>query len=191
MIQNLKDVGYAGLRITLKTDGEVSMKALKNQIALKRESATGITNSPVRESKANGAMEAAIRSWKGQTRTIRLYREHRLKMKIEYGHPVLTWLTYLSVEVINKLRARNGRNAYELMTGHRGEHLVIGLGEKYWDSSQRTRITQLIMIQGGSKHSSWELRLAESLTWWQMKAGYARLQTSGDCRMRMHTMTSC
>ena len=37
MVQNLKDAGYAGLRITLKTDGEVSMKALKNQIALKRE----------------------------------------------------------------------------------------------------------------------------------------------------------
>ena len=37
MIHSLKDAGYAGLRITLKTDGEVSTKAVKNQTALKRE----------------------------------------------------------------------------------------------------------------------------------------------------------
>ena len=130
MRSNSKNAGYSGMRITLKSDGEVSMKALKNQMALKRESPTSIIHTPVRESKANGAMEASIRSWKGQVRTIRLYLEHRLKVEIEFGHPVLTWLTFWSSEIINKFRARNGRTASELMTGHRVRHLVIGFGEK-------------------------------------------------------------
>ena len=94
MCQNLRTAGYSGLRITLKSDGEPSMKLLKNLMALKRESPTSVIHTPVRESKANGAMEAAIRSWKGQARTIRLYLEHRLKAKVEYGHPLLTWLTF-------------------------------------------------------------------------------------------------
>ena len=36
MHQNLKVAGYSGCRITLKSDGEPSMKALKTAIALKR-----------------------------------------------------------------------------------------------------------------------------------------------------------
>ena len=43
---------------------------------------------------------------------------------------MLTWLTFWSSEIINKFRARNGRTAYELMTGHRVRHLMIGFGEK-------------------------------------------------------------
>ena len=127
---NLKDAGYTGTRITLKSDGEEGMKSLKSRIALKRQCETGIVHTPVRESKANGAMEASIRSWKGQYRTLRLYLEHRIKSKVPYGHPLLTWLSVWASEVINKFRPRNGRTAYELMTGHRVKHLVVGFGEK-------------------------------------------------------------
>ena len=59
---NLRDAGYTGVRITLKSDGEEGMKALKSRVALKRKFATAIIQSPVRESKANGAMESSIRS---------------------------------------------------------------------------------------------------------------------------------
>ena len=127
---NLRDAGYVGTRITLKSDGEEGMKALKSRVAHKKHCETGIIQSPVRESKSNGAMEASIRSWKGQYRTLRLYLEHRIKSKIPFGHPVLSWLSIWASEVINKFRPRNGRTAYELMTGHRAKHLIVGFGEK-------------------------------------------------------------
>ena len=127
---NLKDAGYVGTRITLKSDGEEGMKALKTRVALRRQCETGIIQTPVRESKSNGAMESSIRSWKGQYRTLRLYLEHRIKQKIPFGHPLLSWLSIWSAEIINKYRPRNGRTAYELMTGHRVKHLIMGFGEK-------------------------------------------------------------
>ena len=127
---NLRDAGYTGVRITLKSDGEEGMKALKSRVALKRKCETAIIQSPVRESKSNGAMESSIRSWKGQYRTLRLYLEHRIKAKVSFGHPLLSWLSVWSAEVINKLRPRNGRTSYELMTGHRVKHLVVAFGEK-------------------------------------------------------------
>ena len=76
---NLRDAGYTGVRITFKSDGGEGMKALKGRVALKWKFETSIIQSPVRESKSNGAMEASIRSWKGQYRTLRLYLGHRIK----------------------------------------------------------------------------------------------------------------
>ena len=52
--------GHCGERVTLKSDGEVSIVALKNAISASRIGKTGLIESPVRESKANGAAEAAI-----------------------------------------------------------------------------------------------------------------------------------
>ena len=124
MCSNLRDAGYTGVGITLKSDGEERMKASKGRVALKRKCETSIIQSPVRESKSNGAMEASIRSWKGHYWTLRLYFEHRIKDKVPSGHSLLGWLSVLSVEVISKYRPRNGRTAYELMTGHRVKHPV-------------------------------------------------------------------
>ena len=107
------------------------MKALKGRVALKRRCETSIIQSHVRESKSNGAMEASIRLWKGQHRTLRLYLEDRIKDKVPFGHPWLGWLSVWSTVVINKYRPRNGRTDYALMTGHRVRHLVVSFGGTY------------------------------------------------------------
>ena len=46
-----------------------------------------------------------------------------------FGHPLLGWLSVLSAVVISKYRPRNGRTAYERMTGHRVKHVVVPFGE--------------------------------------------------------------
>ena len=58
---NLRGAGYTGVRITLKSDLEEGMKALKGRVASKRTCESSIVQSLVRESKTNGAMEAGIR----------------------------------------------------------------------------------------------------------------------------------
>ena len=70
MNQNLVDAGDAGMRVTLKTDGELAMKALKGALALKRGCETSSIHSPARESKSNDAVERAIQTWKIQMRTM-------------------------------------------------------------------------------------------------------------------------
>ena len=132
MNQNLLNAGYAGVRLTLKSDGEPAMQALKRALAVKRECETAIVHTPARESKSNCAVERAIRTWKGQMRTMRLHLEDRLKSVIAVDHPILSWLAVWSCEVLNKYKVRDGRTAYELMTGHKVKHTVYAFGQRIW-----------------------------------------------------------
>jgi hypothetical protein len=49
MNQNLINAGYAGVRLTLKSDGEPAMHALKRSLAVKRECETAIVHTPAGE----------------------------------------------------------------------------------------------------------------------------------------------
>ena len=52
---------------------------------------------------------------------------------LRVDHPAATWLTTWASGVINKFHVHaDGRTSYELMTGHRCNHLIIGFGEKIW-----------------------------------------------------------
>ena len=132
MNQNLIDAGYVGVKLTLKSDGEPAMRALKRALAIKRECETAIIHTPARESKSNGAVERAIQTWKGQMRTMRLHLEDRLKSKIGVDHPVLSWLAVWACDVMSRYRVRDGRTAYELMTGHRVKNAVYAFGQRIW-----------------------------------------------------------
>ena len=55
----------------MRSDQEDSILALKRAVAIDRQAETVMLESPVRDSKANGAAELAVRSWAGQLRTVR------------------------------------------------------------------------------------------------------------------------
>ena len=55
-VEKLERAGYGGVAITLKSDNEDSIVALKKSIALRRSAETMPIESPVRESKSNGAI---------------------------------------------------------------------------------------------------------------------------------------
>jgi hypothetical protein len=131
IVERLSAAGYGGVKVTLKSDTEASVLALKNAIAVKREAETAMIESPVRESKSNGNVERAVRNWRDQYRTLRHHVEHRMKKTVPNGSPLSTWLVTWSADVINKFRVQgNGRTAYELTTQHKCKHLVVGFGEK-------------------------------------------------------------
>ena len=131
IVERLSAAGYGGVKVTLKSDNEASILALKNAIAVKREAETAMIESPVRESKSNGNVERAVRNWRDQYRTLRHHVEHRMKKTVPNGSPLSTWLVTWSADVINKFRVQgNGRTAYELTTQHKCKHVVVGFGEK-------------------------------------------------------------
>ena len=68
MNQNLIDAGCVGMRVTLKSDGEPAMQAVKGALELKRGCETSIIRSPARESQSHVADERAIQNWKSQVR---------------------------------------------------------------------------------------------------------------------------
>ena len=67
----LEDSGYGGNGITIKTDQEESIVALRRAVSVLRLGETVPINSPVRCSKANGRMENAVKIYCGHLRTLK------------------------------------------------------------------------------------------------------------------------
>jgi hypothetical protein len=65
----MNELGYSGVKVALKSDTAPELRELKNLVAAKRYCPTVSLEVPARESKANGAVERAVRTWQGQFRT--------------------------------------------------------------------------------------------------------------------------
>ena len=61
IVDKLDNVGYRGEAITIKSGQEPPILALKTVVAAKRAWVTTPTDSPVKESQCNGAVEQAAR----------------------------------------------------------------------------------------------------------------------------------
>ena len=126
----LDESGYEGEKITMKTDQEPAMLALKRAVATARSGETVPIESPVRASKSNGRMENAIGVWQGQLRTIKHHAEAKLGRRIEVDGVLFSWLIPFCTQIMNKYRVGpDGRTAYERITGHKNRHQVIGFAE--------------------------------------------------------------
>ena len=121
---------YRGEKITFKTDQEPSIVALKSAVSAARMGETVPIESPARASKSNGMMEAAIRVWQDQLRTIKHFTEARLGRRIEVDGALFSWLIPFCADIINKFRVgADGRTAYERITAHKCKHFVLGFCE--------------------------------------------------------------
>ena len=74
-VEKLDNIGYRGEAITLKSDQEPAIMALKTAVASKRAGVTNLIECPVRESQCNGAVEQAVRRLQGQLRTLKHHYE--------------------------------------------------------------------------------------------------------------------
>ena len=135
-VSKLDEAGYRGQPITLKSDGEPAVTALGKAIAVARIGATPLIEAPVRESKGNGAVEAAVKVFAGQLRTFKHQYEymiglHAKDQRLSTEHAMMEWLVLWTGEILSKSRPRvaDGRTPYEVMTGHRCKHPMLGIGE--------------------------------------------------------------
>ena len=64
------ELGYGQVKIAIKSDRARELQELRRAIADSRDAATVPIDVPARESKANGGMEKAVRTWSGQFRTL-------------------------------------------------------------------------------------------------------------------------
>ena len=130
VVEKLDEIGYRGVPLSIKSDQEPAIMALKTAIAAKRVGITTPIESPVRESQSNGAVEQAVRRWRGQLRTLRMAYEENMATKLPVTHPLMGWLVLWAGEVLLKYKVReSGRTAYENITGHRVKHPVVMFGE--------------------------------------------------------------
>ena len=130
LVKKIEEAGYGGVPITIKTDQEPAIMALKRAVAIRRQAVTTPIESPVRESKSNGAVERAVRTWQSQFRTLRHQLEANLDAKLEMSHPLVEWLVIWAADLLSRYVVReNGRTAYESVTGHRCKSPVFMFSE--------------------------------------------------------------
>ena len=124
------ELGYGEMKISLKSDGARELHELRRAIAASRSHPTVPIDVPTKESKGNGGMERAVRTWTGQYRTIKSHLEHELKVEIPLDHQLLQWLAWWSAGLLNRVMVRpHGRTTHEYITGHKMKLLVACFGE--------------------------------------------------------------
>lgn len=121
--------GFQACRIAIKCDNETSIVAIRNALMRAREAPTVPLNVPVRESKPNGAMERAIRSWQGQRRTIKCFLERKLQRPLPILHPIVEWVGNWASTLLYRFKnKRYGRTPYYLVTGHQSSRPIAPFG---------------------------------------------------------------
>ena len=127
----IEEAGYMGKELTLKTDGEPALMELKRAVMAKRVGVTVPVESPVRQSKCNGGMERAIRTWQAQYRTLKIYFEEKIEKKMGLEHELSQWLAMWTGDMMNLYKVHpNGRTQYEMATGHKVKKGTPAFGEE-------------------------------------------------------------
>ena len=106
-MDKLDDIGFRGEAISIKSDQEPAIMALKTAIAARRVGVTTPIESPARESQCNGAVEQAVRRWRGQLRTLKMAYEDNINRKLPVSHPLMGWLALWAGEVFSSTRSRS------------------------------------------------------------------------------------
>ena len=87
----LNELGFSGVRVAMKSDAAPELQELRRLVAAKRSAPTVPIDVPVRESKANGAVERAVRTWRGQFRTLKSHLDSRRSARAVSAAPLASW----------------------------------------------------------------------------------------------------
>ena len=130
MESKLNQAGCRGTKVVLRSDQEESIIPLKKVVAVKRQAETVSIESPVRDSRANGAFDRTIRTWAAQVRTLH-HLEYRIERKMLNASARMSWLTVWPADVFSRYRVQTyGRTSYEFTTGHKGGQPIAVFGEQ-------------------------------------------------------------
>ena len=115
----IAELGYYGVKIAIKCDGAPELKEIRKLVSAKRSQPTVPLDVPVRESKGNGAVERAVRTWSGQFRTLKSHVESEIGEEIDKKHPMLQWMAWWAAALLCRVPIKShGRTVYEYVTGH-------------------------------------------------------------------------
>ena len=146
VLEFIKECGAAETEIVLKTDQELAIDALMEDVVKTRgERITLRENSPVGSSGSNGVVERGVQSVEGVIRTLRSAFEERIGMRVKAEEKIVTFLAEYAAYLINKREiGKDGKTAYERNKGKRGEVLAVEFGEKLlWKVRAKNKMEKL------------------------------------------------
>ena len=128
----LKDIEKLGYKeIILKGDNEPAIRSVQEEVKKRREEPTLLENSPVGDSRSNGAAERAVQSVGEQIRVLRKALESRMGYRLPGSHPALAWMVEHAADLLSKfLVGIDGKTAYERLKGKKYDQELAEFGEK-------------------------------------------------------------
>ena len=139
-----------------KSDGEPTMKALKDAAAKALEGVESISQeSSVGDHQANGAIESTVRTLKAQMRA-RFALERRLGRQLAHDDPMWTWVPTFAGDTIARLRkGPDGKTPWEREQGRTWAGDSLEFGERFFTKEAKERAS-------GAVKRDWEPRLIEA-----------------------------
>ena len=125
----LDEMGYR--RIILKSDNEVSIKALKDSIKAAAKTELSLEEGKTGDKPSTGSVESAVKETKRQCRAMKSALEEKLGKSIPDRHAIWTWLARHACFLISRYRVGpDGRTPYERLKGKRWRRPLVVFGER-------------------------------------------------------------
>ena len=136
--QDIRNLGY--WRLIVKSDQEPAILALKMEVRKNLKEEVMFEESPVGESQSNGEVERAVRTVKGQVRTMKEALDSRYGSRIPSDHPVIAWLPRHAAATVSRYQVgKDGKTAYERTKGKKFKREMAEFGECIWYLKQRSK----------------------------------------------------
>ena len=125
----LDEMGYR--RIILKSDNEVSIKALKDSIKAAAKTELSLEEGKTGDKPSTGSVESAVKETNRQCRAMKSALEEKLGKSIPDRHAIWTWLARHACFLISRYRVGpDGRTPYERLKGKRWRRPLVVFGER-------------------------------------------------------------
>ena len=133
MDEELKSWGYTGGQneeLILKSDGENSIKAVRDALGRYHGGKVTPEQPPPGESQSNGRVEEAGKTIRGIVRTHKDRIEHQIGEKLPTDAVILQWLIRWAAMLHSRYSVgKDGKTAYQRQTGRRCRMEVVPFGE--------------------------------------------------------------
>ena len=142
----IDEVGDANQTIIMKTDQELSVKALVQDVVKEREDGrTVVEESPKESSGSNGVVERAVQSIEGQVRVVLLALEDKIGRQLDPQEPIAAFIPEYAAYVLNRLEVgKDGKTAYERARGKKATVVGLEFGEKVlWRKAKGDKMAKL------------------------------------------------
>ena len=121
-------------KVELRCDNDYTAQSLQRLVATKRlekspEFTTVLSQGKLKDSPSMGAVESAIRWWRGKFRTLLYQMQLQYQCRIGKDHPMWPWMVHRAGVLNTTYRVRaDGATAYFAIHGHHytGEICVMG-----------------------------------------------------------------
>ncbi len=130
------DIAWLGYtKVLLKSDNEAAIVQLLTEtlksLRIETVDQASPAHPPAYDSKANGAVENAVRQVQGLLRTLKLCLESRIGKRIPTEHPLLAWLVRHTAWLLTvRVRGQDGRTPYQRLRGKPFARRLVAFGEE-------------------------------------------------------------